>query len=110
MMNAARIPGFIETLPPLRGRVQANAPLAPFTWFRVGGPAEVLVRPADADDLAPFLGALPHEVPVHVIGACSNLIVRDGGLPGVTIRLARGFSAIEAEARRRRSPAPPRWT
>lgn len=96
-MNAARIPAFVETLPPLRGRVQANAPLAPFTWFRAGGPAEVLVRPADADDLAAFLAALPLEIPVHVIGACSNLIVRDGGLPGVTVRLARGFSAITPE-------------
>ena len=98
MMTAARMPGFIESLPPLRGRVQANAPLAPFTWFRAGGAAEVLVRPADADDLAAFFAALPHEVPVHVIGACSNLIVRDGGLPGVTIRLARGFSGIVPEA------------
>jgi len=78
--------------------VQANAPLAPFTWFRAGGAAEVLVRPADVDDLAQFLVALPHNLPMHVLGACSNLIVRDGGLPGVTIRLARGFNAIEMEA------------
>jgi UDP-N-acetylmuramate dehydrogenase len=98
MMTAPRIPGFAEVLPPLRGRVQADAPLAPFTWFRVGGRAEVLVRPADADDLASFLRDLPHEVPVHVIGACSNLIIRDGGLPGTTIRLARGFSAIAPDA------------
>ena len=97
-MTAARNPGFVDTLPPLRGRLQADAPLAPFTWFRAGGAAEVLVRPADADDLAAFLAALPHEIPVHIIGACSNLIVRDGGLPGVTIRLARGFSAIVPEA------------
>ena len=85
-------------LPPLRGRVQHDAPLAPVTWFRVGGPAEALVRPADADDLAGFLKALPPEMPVTVIGAASNLIVRDGGIPGVTIRLARGFNAIEVEA------------
>jgi UDP-N-acetylmuramate dehydrogenase len=98
MMTAPRIPGFAEVLPPLLGRVQADAPLAPFTWFRVGGRAEVLVRPADADDLASFLRDLPHEVPVHVIGACSNLIIRDGGLPGTTIRLARGFSAIAPDA------------
>jgi UDP-N-acetylmuramate dehydrogenase len=98
MMAADRIAGFAETLPKLRGRVQLDAPLAPFTWFRAGGAAEVLVRPADADDLAGFLSRLPNEVPVHVIGACSNLIVRDGGLPGVTIRLARGFSTIVAEA------------
>ncbi len=97
-MAAACFPGLLETLPKLRGRVQAAAPLAPFTWFRAGGAAEVLVRPADADDLGGFLRGLPHEVPVHVIGACSNLIVRDGGLPGVTIRLARGFSAIVVEA------------
>jgi UDP-N-acetylmuramate dehydrogenase len=98
MMTAVRLPGLVESLPPLRGRVQANAPLAPFTWFRAGGAAEVLVRPADADDLAAFLRGLPNEVPVHVIGACSNLIIRDGGLPGVTIRLGRGFSTITAEA------------
>jgi UDP-N-acetylmuramate dehydrogenase len=97
MMTAARIPGFLDSLPKLRGRIQANAPLAPFTWFRAGGAAEALIRPADADDLAAFLRDLPSEIPVHVIGACSNLIVRDGGLPGVTIRLARGFSAITAE-------------
>jgi UDP-N-acetylmuramate dehydrogenase len=97
MMAAARIPGFIESLPKLRGRIQADAALAPFTWFRAGGAAEVLVRPADADDLAALLRNLPHEVPLHVIGACSNLIVRDGGLPGVTIRLARGFSTVTPE-------------
>jgi UDP-N-acetylmuramate dehydrogenase len=94
MMAASRS----SSWPSLRGRVQADAPLAPFTWFRAGGRAELLVRPADAQDLAAFLHDLPNEVPVHVIGACSNLIVRDGGLPGATIRLARGFSAIAAEA------------
>jgi UDP-N-acetylmuramate dehydrogenase len=98
MMAAERLAGFAETLPPLRGRMQADAPLAPTTWFRAGGAAEVLVRPADAQDLAQFLHALPLDVPVHVIGAGSNLIVRDGGLPGVTMRLARGFSAITAES------------
>jgi UDP-N-acetylmuramate dehydrogenase len=97
-MTASHIAGFLESLPPLRGRIQPDAPLAPFTWFRAGGSAEVLIRPADSTDLAAFLHALPHEVPVHVIGACSNLIIRDGGLPGVTIRLARGFSSIAAEA------------
>jgi UDP-N-acetylmuramate dehydrogenase len=98
MMAAVPIPGLVESLPKLRGRVQTNVALARFTWFRAGGAAEVLVRPADADDLAGFLRDLPHGVPVHVIGACSNLIVRDGGLPGVTIRLARGFSVIAIEA------------
>jgi UDP-N-acetylmuramate dehydrogenase len=85
-------------LPPIRGRAQPYAPLAPVTWFRVGGPAEVLVRPADAEDLAALLRGLPAEVPVHVIGACSNLIVREGGLPGIVIRLGRGFAAVAPEA------------
>jgi UDP-N-acetylmuramate dehydrogenase len=98
MMAAPRVPGFIESLPKLRGRLQADAPLAPFTWFRAGGSAEALIRPADVNDLAQFLHDLPHDVPVQVIGACSNLIVRDGGLPGVTIRLARGFSKISPDA------------
>jgi UDP-N-acetylmuramate dehydrogenase len=84
-------------LPAIRGRVQADAALAPFTWFRAGGHAEFLVRPADASDLAALLRGLPSTTPVQVIGAASNLIVRDGGLPGVTIRLARGFSLITAE-------------
>jgi UDP-N-acetylmuramate dehydrogenase len=97
MMEAAQASGLIEMLPPLRGRMQADAPLGQFTWFRVGGPAEVLVRPADAADLAQFLRALPIEIPVHVVGACSNLIIRDGGLPGVVIRLARGFGDITVE-------------
>jgi UDP-N-acetylmuramate dehydrogenase len=88
----------IRLLPNLRGRVQDGVMLAPTTWFRVGGPAEVLVRPADAADLAQFLAQLPHEVPVITIGAASNLIVRDGGIPGVTIRLARGFNTIKVEA------------
>jgi UDP-N-acetylmuramate dehydrogenase len=94
MMAASRSPAW----PALRGRLQPDAPLAPFTWFRAGGRAELLVRPADPDDLAGFLRDLPNVLPVHVIGACSNLIIRDGGLPGVTIRLARGFSSIEPEA------------
>ena len=64
MMTAPRIQHLTETLPPIRGRVQADLPLAPLTWFRVGGPAEALVRPADTADLAAFLGALPDTVPV----------------------------------------------
>jgi UDP-N-acetylmuramate dehydrogenase len=94
MMAAEKIPALSDMLPPMRGRVQINAPLAPFTWFRVGGHAEALVRPANADDLAAFLRALPDTVPVRVLGACSNVIIRDGGLPGVVIRLGRGFSRI----------------
>ncbi len=69
----------------------------PTTWFRVGGPAEVLFRPADEADLADFLKALPADIPVTVIGVGSNLLVRDGGIPGVTIRLGRGFAAIATE-------------
>ena len=80
------------------------------TWFRVGGPADVLVRPADAADLAQFLRALPLDIPVHVIGACSNLIIRDGGLPGVVIRLARGFGSSRGGSRMASSPAPRRST
>src|SRR5665213_2462682 len=98
-MMAARVShGLLDTLPALRGRAQADAPLAPFTWFRAGGPAEVLVRPADAADLAQFLALLPRDLPMHVLGACSNLIIRDGGLPGITIRLARGFNAVAVES------------
>ena len=85
-------------LPPLRGRVQRDMALGPLTWFRVGGPAEAMVRPADVEDLCAFLKALPLEMPVVVLGAASNLIVRDGGIPGVTIRLARGFGDIAVEA------------
>lgn len=85
-------------LPPLRGRVQENAPLGAQTWFRVGGPAQFLVRPADTADLAAFLAALPAKSPLTVIGAASNLIVRDGGVPGVVIRLARGFAEVEIAA------------
>jgi UDP-N-acetylmuramate dehydrogenase len=98
MMPSPRVPHLIEQLPPLRGRVQADMVLAPTTWFRVGGPAEVLIRPADVDDLRAFLHALPLEIPVTAIGAASNLIVRDGGVRGVVVRLARGFGAVEVES------------
>jgi len=87
-----------DRLPPLRGRVQADAALGPQTWFRVGGPAEALVRPSSAADLSAFFAALPPDVPVQVLGAASNVIVRDGGLAGVVLRLARGFNAIEVQA------------
>ncbi len=82
--------------PALRGRLAANAPLADMTWFRAGGPAQVLFSPADADDLACFLAALPQSIPVLTMGLGSNLIVRDGGVEGVVIRLGgRAFNAIE---------------
>ena len=85
-------------LPELRGRLMANASLADITWFRVGGPAEVLFTPADEADLAYFLRRIPAELPVFVIGLGSNLLVRDGGVPGVVIRLGRGFGEVKAEA------------
>ncbi len=84
-------------MPDLRGRLSAEAPLAEFTWFRVGGPAEVLYVPADETDLAYFLEHLPPEVPVTTIGLGSNLLVRDGGVAGVVIRLGKGFGAIAVE-------------
>ena len=85
-------------MPQLRGRLIANQPLAEFTWFRVGGPAQVLFVPEDEADLAQFLAALPREIPVTVVGLGSNLIVRDGGVPGAVIRLGRGFGDIKIEA------------
>ncbi len=97
-MMAARKQTTLLDLPPIAGRVQADAPLAPNTWFRVGGAAELLVRPADVEDLASLLGAMPLHVPVTVLGAASNLIVRDGGIAGVVLRLARGFAAVEVQA------------
>lgn len=85
-------------MPELRGRLIANQPLAPFTWLRVGGPAQVLYTPADTDDLAYFLKKLPLEIPVMVIGLASNMIIRDGGIPGVVIRFApRAFGQITVE-------------
>jgi len=85
-------------IPTTRGRLQEKVVLAPLTWFRVGGPAEFLFRPADVDDLCNFLRELPLEMPVTVIGAASNLIVRDGGVNGVVIKLARGFGDVVVEA------------
>jgi UDP-N-acetylmuramate dehydrogenase len=89
-------PTLSERLPAVRGRLIANAPIGPLTWFRVGGPAEMLFRPADEADLAEFLAATPADIPVTVIGVGSNLLVRDGGIGGVTIRLGRGFAEIYA--------------
>lgn len=86
----------LARLPQVRGRLQPMMEIGPFTWLRVGGPAEVLFSPADADDLAEFLAGTPEDVPATPIGVGSNLIVRDGGVPGVVIRLGRGFNAIEA--------------
>ena len=100
-MNALRhdpLPAPIARLPAVRGRLALQAPLGKQTWFGAGGAAEVLFRPADATDLALFLAALPPPVPVTVLGVGSNLLVRDGGIPGVTIRLGRGFAGIAIEA------------
>jgi UDP-N-acetylmuramate dehydrogenase len=85
-------------MPGLRGRLVADAPLAPLSWFRTGGPAEMLFEPADEADLAAFLAACPPDVPVTVIGLGSNLLVRDGGVAGVVIRLGKGFQDIAVEA------------
>jgi len=91
-------PELKAAMPQLRGRLLANQSLAELTWFRVGGPAQVLFTPADEDDLAYFLKALPAELPVYVVGVGSNLIVRDGGMPGVVIRLIpRGFGETSAQ-------------
>ncbi|MGA7490153.1 MAG: UDP-N-acetylmuramate dehydrogenase [Xanthobacteraceae bacterium] len=84
-------------LPDLRGRLMANQPLAELTWFRVGGSAQVLFVPEDEADLAYLLGRLPPDIPVTVIGLGSNLIVREGGVPGVVIRLGRGFGEVKVE-------------
>lgn len=97
IMSQRRAIPLIERLPKVRGRVSENAPLSGVTWFRVGGPAEIMFRPADRDDLASFLAGLPRDVPVTVIGVGSNLLVRDGGVPGVVVRLGRGFADIEAK-------------
>lgn len=96
-MAAERHIPLIERLPEVRGRLTASAPLNGITWFRVGGPAEVMFRPADRDDLLAFLAAKPDDVPVTVLGVASNVLIRDGGLPGVVLRLGRGFADITAE-------------
>ena len=87
----------IDRLPPVRGRYTEDAPLARITWFRVGGPAEVMYRPADLADLQAFRKALPAGLPVTVLGVGSNTLVRDGGVPGVVLRLGRAFVGIRAE-------------
>lgn len=98
MMAAAETrPHLIDRLPRPRGRLAADAPLGPQTWFRAGGNAEVLFRPIDVDDLAAFLRDLPSDIPVTVLGVGSNVIVRDGGIRGVVIRLLRGFTGITVE-------------
>jgi len=98
MSLADIIPELKSTMSELRGRLQANVGLADVTWFRVGGPAQALFTPADTQDLAYFLAHLDRNIPVATIGLGSNLIVRDGGVPGVTIRLGgKAFGSISVE-------------
>jgi UDP-N-acetylmuramate dehydrogenase len=85
----------VATMPNVRGRLTADAPLAPLVWFKSGGSAEWLFEPADEDDLVGFLGDLDPAVPVMPLGLGSNLIVRDGGVPGVVIRLGKAFAKID---------------
>lgn len=101
MSSDALLNRLTAALPDYRGRMQAHQSLAEITWFRAGGTAEVLATPADEADLAYLLGRVPAEVPVVVIGLGSNLLVRDGGVPGVVIRLGRGFASITVEPEHR---------
>ncbi len=94
-----------DMLPPVKGSLARDAGLKEMVWFRAGGPADVLFRPADAEDLAMFLAARPADLPVHVIGVGSNLLVRDGGVPGVVVRLPAAFGKIEASGTRIRAGA-----
>ena len=88
------------SFPDMRGKLTQNRPLADLTWLRVGGPADYFYQPADADDLAAFMKALPADVVVMPMGVGSNLIVRDGGLRAVVIRLGRGFNTIRVDGPR----------
>lgn len=98
--SLAKLPSFgdwRDDLPTVRGRYVFDAPLSDQTWFRVGGPADVLYKPADPDDLSFFLKNKPTGIPLYIIGAGSNLLVRDGGLRGIVIRLGRGFSSLNIQ-------------
>lgn len=98
MARATYIPGTaLDRLPSVRGALVPSAPMANMTWFRVGGPAEVLFRPEDVDDLAEFLQGCPVDIPLTVIGVGSNLLVRDGGIDGVVIKLGRQFAYTKTE-------------
>jgi UDP-N-acetylmuramate dehydrogenase len=95
MMTTTHGSGPCDMLPPVRGSITRGAPLKDLLWFRAGGPAEVLFRPADAEDLASFMAAKPADLRVSVIGVGSNLLVRDGGIPGAVVRLSSAFGKIE---------------
>ncbi len=94
MNKATLIPRLVDRLPKVRGRLVENAPLAPLSWFRAGGPAEVLFKPADIGDLTAFLTAKPTDIPVTILGVGSNLLIRDGGVKGVVIRLGKAFAEV----------------
>ncbi len=98
MITALDAQNLLNNLPTVRGRLLADAPLAAQSWFRVGGPAELLFRPADVADLAKLLEFWPSEMPLTVLGAASNVIIRDGGISGLVIRLARGFADVVIES------------
>ncbi|MDE1152958.1 MAG: UDP-N-acetylmuramate dehydrogenase [Micavibrio sp.] len=89
--------GLLEKLPRVKGRLSENAAIGHMTWFGVGGPAEVLFKPEDKEDLINFIAHCPKDVPVTLLGVASNLIIRDGGVPGVVIRLGREFAGITAQ-------------
>src|ERR1700710_2317362 len=97
--------GPCDMLPPVRGSIVRGAPLKDLVWFRAGGPAEVLFRPADADDLASFIAAKPADLRVSVIGVGSNLLVRDGGISGAVVRLSSALGKIETDGTRVRAGA-----
>ena len=99
------VPVLKKGMPDLRGRLLVNQSLAELTWFRVGGPAQLLFMPEDESDLSYFLANLPDDIAATVIGLGSNLIVRDGGVPGVVIRLGRGFNEIAIEGHNVRARA-----
>ena len=90
-LTMPRAPEWLAGLPPLRGKLVADVALGDICWFRVGGPADIVFMPADVEDLAAFLAALPLHVPLTVLGAGSNVLVRDGGIRGAVIRLGAAF-------------------
>jgi len=96
MATSVKSSSLIERLPAVRGELVENALMGPLTWFRVGGPADVLFRPADFEDLSAFLAGTPEDIPVTIVGVGSNLLVRDGGIRGVVIRLGKAFMQVEA--------------
>lgn len=94
-----------DRLPPVRGALRAAAPLRPFAWLRVGGPADALFVPADREDLEAMIARRPRSVPVRALGLCSNVLIRDGGVEGVVVRLGRSFAGVAADGARIRCGA-----